>query len=174
MENEQWKDIPGYEGRYQVSNHGRVRSLLFCRNGRILKPDIVSNGYARVHFQFKKTFLLHRLVASAFIPNPKNLATVNHIDGDKTNNHVSNLEWSSYSDNMRHSWRNLKSYRNRKLSLPRGEESFKAKLKAEQVIEIRRLYAAGGVSQQKLAQRYGVSKPAIRALITRKTWAHLV
>ena len=95
-----WKDIEGYEGLYQVSNLGRVKSL---GNGssnnskeRILKSYKNNNGYLRVFLckeQIRKIYLVHRLVASAFIPNTDNLPQVNHIDEDKTNNRVDNLEW---------------------------------------------------------------------------------
>ena len=98
-----WKDIEGYEGLYQVSNFGRVRSL---KNGkvRILKPLTNKNGYLRVQLYKNnslKTIFIHRLVAMAFIPNPNNLPMVNHKDEDKTNNIVSNLEWcdAKYNSN---------------------------------------------------------------------------
>lgn len=174
MQIETWKWIPDYEGRYQVSNHGRVKSFLFSKEGKLVKPDIVGNGYARVHLQFGRTFLVHRIVAQAFIPNTLDAPTVNHKDGIKTNNYVENLEWSTYSDNMKHSWRNLDSYRNRKVSLPRGEDSASAKLTSAKVREIRAIYAIGNTSQQKLAIIYGVSKPAIRCVLKRKTWAHVL
>lgn len=117
MENEIWKSIKDYEGLYEVSNFGRIRSLdrviinsdgvkRLCKGG-IRKPykDTRENkGYLRVKLNkdgiFKK-FAIHRLVAQAFIPNPDNLSEVNHKDEVKTNNHVENLEWcdSKYNKN---------------------------------------------------------------------------
>lgn len=106
-----WKDIEGYEGDYQVSNLGRVKSLpkkcwngkgYWFRDGRILIPVKSKKGYLNVWCR-KKIFKVHRLVANAFIPNPQNLPQVNHIDGNKTNNSVTNLEWVTNLDNMRHS-----------------------------------------------------------------------
>lgn len=99
MKKEIWKDIKGYEGKYQISNFGRVKSL--PRNGtinkeRILKTKLTKFGYERVYLRNKNTrtwFLIHRLVAMYFIPNPDNLPQVNHKDECKTNNHVENLEW---------------------------------------------------------------------------------
>ena len=104
-----WKDVVGYEGLYQVSNLGRVRSLeRIARNNhkikeKILTPQLI-NGYLCVHFRKNNssyTPLIHRLVAQAFLQNPNNLPQVNHKDEDKTNNNVSNLEWcdSKYNNN---------------------------------------------------------------------------
>lgn len=123
-----WKDISGWEGRYQVSNLGRVKSL--ARNvrstpfgkGEGLKPipeKTVAlqdrNGYDSVYLsrmekkggvsvRIRKRYNVHRLVAEVFIPNPENKPQVNHIDRDKKNNNVNNLEWATGSENQRH-WR---------------------------------------------------------------------
>jgi hypothetical protein len=94
---ESWRDVPGYEGLYEVSDWGRVR-----RNGKILKPAKIKNGYLRVDLYkdgIQRHALLHRIVAQAFIPNPQNLPQVNHKDEDKTNNAVSNLEWCTQEYN---------------------------------------------------------------------------
>ena len=101
--NEIWKDIPGYEGKYEVSNLGNVRSLNYNRSGepKLLKQGNV-NGYKVVILYKdgkKKTCNVHRLVAMTFIPNPDNLPIVNHKDEDKSNNNVNNLEWCTYKYN---------------------------------------------------------------------------
>lgn len=91
---EVWKDVQGYEGLYQISNLGRVKSLY--KNTKILMPRLNNRGYQYVMlFKDKKYkhFLVHRLVAQTFIPNPDKLPQVNHIDENKENNCVSNLEW---------------------------------------------------------------------------------
>ena len=93
-----WKDIPGYEGLYQVSNTGKVKSLNYMktRKEKILKPRKEGKGYLKITLSKegeKKDFKIHRLVASVFIPNPNNLPQINHIDECKTNNNVENLEW---------------------------------------------------------------------------------
>lgn len=101
-----WKDIEGYEGLYQVSNLGRVHSLY--RN-IILKGSEDIWGYIKVTLYkdgSPSIKTVHRLVAQAFIPNPENKPEVNHIDEDKTNNNVSNLEWSTRKDNLNHGTRN--------------------------------------------------------------------
>lgn len=96
---EEWKDVKGFEGLYQVSNLGRVKSLDGKSNHRgeiILKPITDKYGYYRVHLYKNaklKTALIHRLVTQAFIPNPDDLPCVNHKDENKLNNNVSNLEW---------------------------------------------------------------------------------
>lgn len=107
-----WKNVLGYEGLYQVSNLGRVKSL--CRKTRsgnisykvrILKAGL-TDGYERVvltKYGLRNTKKVHRLVAQAFIPNPENKPQVNHIDFNRSNNIVTNLEWSTQLENNRHS-----------------------------------------------------------------------
>ena len=98
-----WKDIKGYEGKYQVSNYGNVKSLNYHRTGkeRLLKPTLQKKGYLYVSLcKPLKKFKIHRLVAETFIPNPDNLPQVNHKDEDKTNNYVGNLEWCSLLYNI--------------------------------------------------------------------------
>lgn len=117
-----WKDIKNYEGFYQVSNLGNVRSLDRYVNykkigkqyikGKNLKPNNVS-GYYQVLLMNngKKAYKkVHRLVAETFIPNPDNKPQVNHIDGNKLNNNVENLEWNTVSENILHSFYVLKNH----------------------------------------------------------------
>ena len=118
-----WKDIKGYEGLYQVSNIGRVKSLervVFRKNGRkfsvkerILKPRPNYKGYLQIQLYDssgkRKFFLVHRLVCEAFHENPENKPCVNHIDENKANNSASNLEWCTYEENLNHGTRNARS-----------------------------------------------------------------
>ncbi len=101
---EEWRDVIGYEGLYQVSNMGRVKS--FCeQTARILSPCPNKKGYYMVHLHKdgkKKNFGIHVLVATAFIPNPENKPEVNHLDRDKTNNRADNLEWNTGEENKKH------------------------------------------------------------------------
>ena len=114
-----WKDITGYDGLYQVSNLGNVKSVekyvnvnnKFKRKikERIIKPSIVYNGYLRVCLAkdgVHKMHRVHRLVAETFLENIKCYEDVNHIDGDKLNNNIDNLEWCSRKQNIMHSWEN--------------------------------------------------------------------
>lgn len=99
-----WKDIEGYEGLYQVSNTGKVRSLNYRHTGKtkVLKQHTKDNGYKRIGLNRngKRTnYFIHRLVAQAFIPNPNNYPIINHKDENKTNNAVWNLEWCTYEYN---------------------------------------------------------------------------
>jgi hypothetical protein len=114
---EEWRDIPGYEGRYQVSSLGRVKSLARVvpnlrygsqnRNERIMKQCKCSKkGYLKLGLQLngkQKLFSVHRLVARAFIPNPNNKSQVNHLNG-KNDNSVGSLEWATQSENMKHAY----------------------------------------------------------------------
>lgn len=106
---EQWRPIDGFDGDYMVSDQGRVMSLK-RKSPRIMPQTIQRTGYKAVMLwdsttQSAKCRKVHRLVIEAFKPNPDNLPTINHIDGDKLNNHIDNLEWASYQDNMQHAVR---------------------------------------------------------------------
>lgn len=114
-----WKSISGYEGYYEISDKGEIRSIdRICtdtkgrkrhRPGILLKPDIAANGYYRVTLakEGKKVQkYLHRLIAEHFIPNPNNLPQVNHKDGNKLNCNIENLEWVTEKDNVIHAYKN--------------------------------------------------------------------
>ena len=110
MEQEQWKPIQEFNGEYEVSNIGRVRSMkrYYGMVGRIMPQTIQRKGYYAVTFHMNnKAYCrkVHRLVIEAFTPNPDNLPCINHIDGNKLNNHIDNLEWCTYQQNMQHAVR---------------------------------------------------------------------
>lgn len=107
MMREIWKDVPGWEGVYQVSNRGRMKSFKADPSGKVMSLRNKTGDYIRIVLQKRgrkqETVLVHRLVANVFIPNPLNLPVVNHKDGNKQNNSASNLEWCTNSYNVRHS-----------------------------------------------------------------------
>ena len=116
---EEWKPIPGYEGLYEVSNYGRVRSFKWSSNGKILSPSKCGSGYCFVNLckdGKAKLRTIHRLVAEAFIPNPNNLPLVNHQDECKENNYFENLEWCSSAYNNSYGTRTRRAVE--KLSIP--------------------------------------------------------
>ena len=120
-----WKDIKGYEGKYKVSNLGNVKSLNYCNTNtsKILSGAIMPNGYKKICLYKngkQKNFLVHRLVADAFIPNPNNLPQINHKDENRANNNVSNLEWCTAKYNS--------NYGNHKIKL---SDKIKGKFKGE-------------------------------------------
>ena len=101
-----WKDIIGYEGLYQISNYGNVKSI---KRDKILKPQVNGRGYLSVGLSKNgkhKTFRLNRLVMITFVGYEEGKDQVNHIDGDKTNNRLDNLEWCTQSENMIHAFAN--------------------------------------------------------------------
>ena len=116
-----WKDIDGYEGKYLVSNLGRIKSLHYKRqknNEKFLKPyTCKTNPYLTVKINYKN-MNIHRLVAKAFLENPNNYPVVNHIDGNKWNNNVNNLEWCTYKHNTNEAVRiGLYDNRNKMMSI---------------------------------------------------------
>ena len=115
MKNEEWRDVVGYEGLYQVSSEGRVKSLERTDSWgrtvkeRILKPVVVGDGYLKVNLCAggkPKRFLVHRLVCEAFHENTGNKSDVNHINEDKADNRACNLEWCTRRENCNHGSRN--------------------------------------------------------------------
>ena len=174
-----WKDIKGYEGWYKVSNLGNVRSLdraITYSNGRkhfekgkMLKPTLKSNGYYYVSLSRNcKTpkYDIHKLVAIAFLENPNNYKCVNHIDGNKLNNNINNLEWCSYSYNAIHA---------NKLGLTtvtKGETNGMAKLTETQVKEIKELLNKGHTGRS-LANKFNVAEATISQIKNNKLWSHI-
>lgn len=150
-----WKDVKGYESHYWVSNCGRIKS-----KRKVLKPMINHWGYSKVALYKNKRhyYFIHRLVANAFIdnPNPDEYNQINHIDGNKLNNCVDNLEWCNNSLNQIHAILNKK--------------RSQVKLTPEKVIEIREKYNSGIYTFTKLGEEYGVCRKSISNIINKYRW----
>ena len=156
-----WKDIPRYEGLYQASNLGRIRSL---RRKIMLKYSINRGGYPMVTFSYKnkrKTFTVHRLVAIVFLGNSK-LPTINHKNGIKTDNRVKNLEFSSLSDNIKHAFRTGL----REPVILTGEDASNHKLTWKIVSDIRKSNKSGA----ELGREYNVDRMTISEILRNKSW----
>jgi hypothetical protein len=167
MADECWKDIPAFEGLYQVSTLGRVRNVK--RDG-LLVPYKHPKGYRQVSLSREgqgRSYLLHRLVAAAFLgPVPLGLQ-VNHRDGDKTNNTLVNLEYVTPSQNQRHA-NAIGLVKNR----ARGERNGKAKANTQEVREMRRLRGEG-LSYSAIARRFSFSPAHVKQICDRVTWRHI-
>lgn len=159
---ETWRSVKGYKGLYEVSSEGRIRSTRRGgTSGVIRKVKVSASGYSIVHLSKSNKSehkLVHRLVAEAFLPKPKVKRQVNHDDGDKGNNAVVNLHWSSPSLNRQHACR----------VLGKGvfEKNPASKLKWAQVRAIRKR----GESIPAMAERYGVSAKTVKDILYGKTW----
>jgi hypothetical protein len=153
---------------YSCYKNGKVKEIkpyLTKRGKGYLTISISDNGTINKHY-------VHRLVAKAFIPNVDDKKEVNHIDGDTLNNTVSNLEWCTHSENIKHAWI-TGCMANRVLPARRGEDSPSAILTANDVSYIRKIYESGGYTYRRLAQMYAMSYGAIQSIIKNKTWRHI-
>ena len=165
---ENWKTITDFED-YQISSFGNVKSIANAasKKERILKPLITSNGYFRVAlYKGKKSYFksIHRLVAEYFIENSFNKEQVNHIDGNKLNNNVFNLEWCTYRENINHAIKNNLT--------PQGERHWKSILTEQQVLEIYE-FCKIKIPVKCLMSKYKVSKDTIIGIKHGNYWKHL-
>lgn len=169
-----WKDVIGFEGYYQVSDSGKIRGLdRIDTLGRKVKGKILSvrtdkDGYLLVTLvknNNAKTKKVHRVVAESFLQNPNNLPEVNHIDGDKRNNSVKNLEWCTHKENHVHA-------RKTGLIQQKGEKSVNHKLTTDAVHFIREMYKRGDSVYGccALANKFNVSQATISRVVKGKRW----
>ena len=169
------KDIKGFEGSYACTKDGKIWShpLEWKRRtkGKFLKSWLIGNGYESIMLYDKpehgSKFLVHRLVALTYIPNPKNLTEVNHINGNRIDNRVENLEWMSSIENHRHAF---------KLGLYEkniGSNHYLAKLNDMKVREIKNLLKKG-IKQIEISRKYNVSPMTISNIFRGKVWNHVI
>ena len=151
--NEMWKSTVE-DPYYEVSNFGRVR-----HDGRVLSGSIHKDGYMFVNIRGKQC-ARHRLVAEVFIENPENKPFVNHIDGNKQNNSVDNLEWCTQSENTKHAYDSDLQ--------PKGLSTYKGKFTSEEREQIKNEWDSGAYSRRQLAKKYGVSHTCINDIINDK------
>lgn len=158
-----FKIISGYK-KYTISTNGVVKNIKFEKE---LKHTIDKDGYFYVGLYSdtggRKKVKIHRLIALEFIPNPENKKEVNHINGNKQDNILSNLEWTTRKENAEHAGRtNL-------MNPLKGEKCKTSKLKDHQILDIRK----SGISNRQLSKIYGVSDSVIGKIKRRESWSHI-
>lgn len=166
-----WKRlvIDGMELPYEISEYGRVKSL---RQNKLLRVEHIRSGYLRVKIynpfnHTSKKFLVHRLVAFAYLPNPNHYTDVNHINGVKTDNHVKNLEWCTRSYNVKHAFEHG-------LIKPKyGENCPTHKYTSKQIKKVCKLLSKTNLSVPEISKITEVSSNTIRSILYQKTWKRI-
>lgn len=180
MKNIIWKPVKGYEDYYEVSDQGEVRTIeryvelpthRYVKRQKMLTQFDDGRGYKHVKLYDgkgnPKSFTVHKVVAITFIDNPNNYIEINHIDHNKHNNCVDNLEWITRSENVKHSYkmRDPKTYK--------GSGNKNSKLTEEQVIQMREEHKTGEFTYKQLADKYSVGTTLVGYIIKNQVWKHV-
>lgn len=163
-----WKEIPGQDGRYEVSDHGQVRSLMFNKSNkaRLLKLCSDGRGYVTVQLRYRRRYTVHRLVMLAFVgERPIETPHINHKNGIKTDNRLENLEYVTRSQNQKHAY-------STGLGDNHGENHSRHKLTNDKIFEIRRRLASGERNIA-IAKDLGVHESNISHIKRGRLWSHL-
>lgn len=175
----EWRDIKGFEGAYQISEYGVVRSVdreittkpdrfgrvsNYVKRGKVIADRRHQFGYRVVTLSFNNiqyTKTVHRLVAISFIDNPENLPLVRHVDGNPENNHFKNLIFGTQKDNMANAMNHG--------TVECGENRYNAILTNDEVVKIR-VEKRGGAKNKELSEKYGISEVRVHKIVTGETW----
>jgi len=156
-----FKHIKKFKNRYAISNFGRIKNL---KTGKFLNPYLRKNGYLQIGIRLNGVryfFLIHRLVAIHFIPNPKNKKEVNHKNSNRQDNNVINLEWCTHLENCEHA--------SIEGNLLKGESNNQSKLSNIEVKEIKKLFK-NSKAYSGIGKKYNVDRKTIRLILTNQTW----
>lgn len=167
--NEVWKPVYGFEGKYEISSHGRLRNVQEGSGnvtGRILSVGLNLGGYAQYTLgKYGGRHTAHLLVMQAFVGPRPDGAQINHKNGIKTDNRLENLEYCTTSENCLHL--------TKVLGKRRGESHGNAKLTEDDIREIRRLYSSGEHTQREIAARFNITRPNVGYIVRRIAWPHV-
>lgn len=170
---ELWKDIPGFEGIYKVSNLGRIysapreNSIGLMRKGRFMRPDIGKKGYPQIMLRFHNRVhreKVHRIVLRAFIGECPDGYECRHLDGNSRNCNLSNLEWGTKEQNQ--------ADRIRHGTITAGSSHPNAKLKTKDVLRMRKLSSEGWTCRE-LEREFGMSDSQVSKIVNRLAWTHI-
>jgi len=178
MKNETWKEIPGYEGLYIISNYGRCKRIAPRRNGRPLPDKILKQskaGWQGKYLSYNlsdefgkvKVAYVHRAVIMTFLgPPPTYTHQVNHIDGDKHNNHIDNLEWATPTENQQHRYTVLGQSQT-------GEDNPANKYSEKLVRRVLDMYSEKKYTQRYIAEVTGIDYRYVNSIVLGRAWSHL-
>ena len=172
---EVFKPIKGYEGLYEISNHGNVKSLaktwsVGVKGDTILKPGGWEENYVHVVLSMdkvKRHLLVHRLVALHFCDNPNNYPVVNHKNSNRRDNYYGNLEWATQKQNVQHG------YEHGYMEGRKGLRHHNCKLSEYQISEIKKMYNEKYGSQKEIAKVFNIKQSQVSRIVTGRRWSHI-